>query len=79
MILTAEEFFGFINKEKAYPPDFAHRKATEFAKIHVEAALKAAGEQADMNDNYYASMQEGSYGFIDKETILNAYSLDNIK
>jgi len=51
----------------------------EFAKFHVKRALKAASEQADMDDNYYASIQEGSYGFIDKDTILNAYPLDNIK
>lgn len=32
MIATAEEFFGFISGEIAYPPDFVHRKAIEFAK-----------------------------------------------
>jgi hypothetical protein len=46
----------------------------EFAKLHVEAALKAASEKATV----YAD--EGGYSeFVDEQSILNSYSLDNIK
>ena len=42
----------------------------EFAKLHVEAALKEASENAC-----------GAHctDYIDKDSILNSYSLDNIK
>ena len=56
-IPTAEEFFGFISGEIAYPPDFVHRKAIEFAKLHVEAALKEASEDANMDSDYYQALQ----------------------
>jgi hypothetical protein len=40
----------------------------EFAKLHVEAALKEANEKAIMT------------GYVDSgQTILNAYPLENIK
>jgi hypothetical protein len=46
----------------------------EFAKLHVEAALKEASEKATV----YAD--EGGYSeFVDEQSILNAYPLDNIK
>lgn len=46
----------------------------EFAKLHVEAALKEASEKATV----YAD--EGGYSeFVDEQSILNSYSLDNIK
>lgn len=51
----------------------------EFAKLHVEAALKAASEKVSLTDFAYEFLQEGAYDAIDKETILNAYPLDNIK
>jgi hypothetical protein len=74
-IPTAEEFFGFVSGEIAYPPDFVHRKAIEFAKLHVESALKEAAKKAyfrDFNDNI-------SYSEENKYSILNAYPLTNIK
>jgi hypothetical protein len=44
-------------------------------KLYVEAALKAASENADtLKGEVYASK-----GCIDKESILNAYPLNNIK
>jgi hypothetical protein len=46
----------------------------DFAKLHVEAALKEASEKALV----YAD--EGGYSeFVDEQSILNSYSLDNIK
>lgn len=66
--MTVEEFFEFINGEIAYPPDFAHRKAIEFAKYHVEQALKSASENAKCT----------IFEEVFKESILNAYPETNI-
>jgi hypothetical protein len=53
--------------------------AKEFAAMHVEAALKEASENVDMDKEYYESLQEGTNGGIDTETILSAYPFENIK
>jgi hypothetical protein len=46
----------------------------EFAKLHVEAALKEASVKASV----YAD--EGGYSeFVDEDSILNSYPLDKIK
>ena len=49
----------------------------KFAKLHVQAALKKASEKAIAKEN------PRDYGtgeiWVDKESILNAYSLNNIK
>lgn len=46
----------------------------EFAKLHVEAALKEASVKASV----YAD--EGGYSeFVDENSILNSYPLENIK
>lgn len=49
----------------------------EFAKIHVEAALKAASEKWEAN--YKVDEHIGVIITIKKESILNAYPLENIK
>ena len=63
----------------------------EFTKLHVEAALKEAAEKADAKADKSYSLRVsrknlfwtygGSIGDveIDKESILDAYPLDNIK
>lgn len=51
----------------------------EFAKLHVEAALKEASEKVSLTDFAYEFLQEGAADAIDKETILNSYPLENIK
>jgi hypothetical protein len=83
-IPTAEEFledFDYENQELGtdinYP--MIERCMVEFAKLHVEAALKEASENVDMDKEYYESLQEGSNGGIDIETILSAYPFENIK
>jgi hypothetical protein len=67
---TAEEFL----RGKPFSIESIHSNMIQFAKLHVEAALKAASENADTihirNTNDYE---------IDKESILNAYPLTNIK
>ena len=76
---TAEEYIkqhpyidSFLSSAQGY--DVLTRFMKEFAKIHVEAALKEASEKAEV----YAD--EGGYSeFVDEQSILNSYSLDNIK
>jgi hypothetical protein len=83
---TAEEFFGFINGEIAYPPDFVHRTAIEFAKLHCEAQLKAILEnacmkeynQGDWDTCWISNDMEDAY-VLDKNSIINAYNLNQIK
>lgn len=55
----------------------AAKKLIEFAKLHVQEALRQASEKAKIvdtgvTDSYFDAA-------IDKESILNAYNLDNIK
>ena len=50
----------------------------EFAKLHVEAALKAASENVEL-DYWKGDCQLCGSNTIDKESILNAYPLTNIK
>ena len=79
-IPTAEEFFISVVGEN---PDEFNRSIKEcmieFAKLHVEAALKEASEKASLTDFAYEFLQEGAPDAIDKETILKAYPLENIK
>jgi hypothetical protein len=65
----------------------------EFAKLHVEAALKAVSENVQLMavearwelpenaDNPFDYVEDdlGNITTIDKKTILNAYPLENIK
>lgn len=46
----------------------------EFARLHVEAALKAASEQAHTKDIPYTDDVE-----VDKVSIIKSYPLENIK
>lgn len=72
-IATAEEFL------KGCPPEKKEiqTKLIEFAKLHVEAALKAASRKVRMYQG--DSMARYSGEEIDKSTILSAYPLTNIK
>jgi|688.fasta_scaffold2273523_1 hypothetical protein len=80
-IPTAEEFLKDLQHEyeetgeyKMYFAIDIPNKLKEFAKMHVEAALKEASEKALV----YAD--EGGYSeFVDEQSILNSYSLENIK
>lgn len=77
-IPTAEEFF----KEKygsndRIAIDNAILLSKEFTKLHVEAALKEASEKA--STIYSEEPLLGEVYNIDKDSILNAYPLTNIK
>ena len=50
----------------------------EFAKLHVEAALKAASEEAQAIEGWNTGFS-GSAASVDKDSILNSYPLKNIK
>ena len=50
----------------------------EFAKLHVQAALKAVSENAEL-DYWKGDCQLCGSNVINKESILNAYPLTNIK
>lgn len=61
---------------------------TEFAEMHVKAALKAASENVSvLHTNYHGSHKiEFPYSVdnysdlhLDKDSILNSYSIENIK
>jgi hypothetical protein len=81
--MTAREFLDNVVKlegeEGMLRKDQLSYIMTRFTKLHVEAALKEASENVDMDKEYYESLQEGSNGGIDMETILSAYPFENIK
>ena len=78
-IPTAEEI------QEIYLDKYGHGDVTsmliEFAKLHVEAALKAASENAEtINEGFYGrSGETEDYYEVNKDSILNAYTLENIK
>ena len=54
----------------------------EFAKLHVEAALKKASEKATVTPIDHEEISEGSFRPIwgvDDDSIINSYPLENIK
>lgn len=75
MIPTAEEFLkGDENNE---PWTGTQEQALiEFTKLHVEAALKAAAEKAQIT---YTQEKTWDFTEVDKDSILNSYPLTNIK
>jgi hypothetical protein len=72
-MMTAEQF---LDQEEYYSVvnDFdTHQAMIKFAKLHVEAALKTASEKAEMDEPITRVF------YINKNSILQAYSLENIK
>lgn len=79
-IPTAEEFLinlGFPGHAKH---GLAKKWMIEFAKLHVEAALKEASENVkvhrDSNGEWVSSNVKCH---VNKDSILNSYPLENIK
>jgi hypothetical protein len=79
-IPTAEEFLKRDESGVYNEIDITHAMI-EFTKLHVEAALKEASEKVELSDLLHEFIEDSWEGgpFIDKDTILNAYPLDNIK
>ena len=90
-IPTAEEFVmkGHLRVEDDEQKDNLAKSHIEFAKLHVEAALKAASENAyveyiDLDTNeifdYTDVIFDANVGAdVNKKSILNAYPIENIK
>ena len=74
-MITAEELLDNI---EIWDGVFVHSKNAkqamiEFAKLHVIEALKEASEKAEIEDLSYDDR------IVNVKSILNAYSLENIK
>ncbi len=76
-IPTAEELMNSRNGEDyTYYEEIANLMR-EFAKLHIEAAYKAIAENASISlPNPWMGEK---YSYIDKESIIKAYPLTNIK
>ena len=72
-IPTAEEFLNRDESGVFNKVDIT-QAMIEFAKLHVTAALQAASKNAQPTYD-----EGGILGFVDKETVLDAYPLTNIK
>jgi hypothetical protein len=71
-ILTAKELFDkllSVNDEVT-----STEMMIEFAKLHVEAALKAAVKDVEIKP-----MKHAGFYMVDSGSILNSYPLENIK
>lgn len=80
MIPTAEEYLANTG---ALDADNVNKNVTEtmieFAKIHVEAALNEIYEKAEIETHYPNPYTSESYERVNRQSILNAYPLTNIK
>ncbi len=79
MIPTATQLIAnkFPNHDGVFVLRNIEEFMIQFAQLHVKEALKQASEKA--NTKYEELPILGEVYNIDKETILNAYSLENIK
>jgi hypothetical protein len=82
-VIKVEDFFHELKNENKNLKEYVNRRAIEFAKMHVEAALKEASEKVillidneSIGDDYDS---EDGFIQIDKMKILNAYPLTLIK
>lgn len=77
MKITAQEFFAdtdeFEKIETREQEKVCIKAMIEFAKRHVQEALKQASEKVKIQDKPFMSPH------VDKDSIINAYPLDNIK
>jgi len=79
-IPTAKQFLS--NNAQRFQSTSVDEWLIEFAKLHVEAALKAASDKAEITPIDHVEISEGSFRPIwgvDDNSILNAYPLTNIK
>jgi hypothetical protein len=84
-IPTAEKYLqGSETYDKDYPTISlydAEQRMIEFAKLHVEAALKEASEKAKTKMEWWTDLGGGEHEevTVNKNSIKKSYSLDNIK
>ena len=89
--LTAEEFLRNSSVTSSDSYDFLSKQELmiEFAKMHVQEALKQASEKAFVEYTDLETKEKFDYtdvinddnvgADVNKDSILNAYSLENIK
>ena len=84
-VLTAEEFYQQAINDLSIGDDITDLM-NAYARLHVEAALKAASEKVEHTiDTDWVDFHDFSKGhnginvIIDKDSILNSYPLENIK
>jgi len=82
-IPTAEEFInengGFLKYSSAQEFVECQILMIEFAKLHVEKALKQASESKSLCTAYTQDGLDYKTMELSKESVLNAYPLENIK
>ena len=84
-VITAQEFLDISFGENKAVRSKITKAMIEFAKLHVQEALKQASEKSlmkDVNEDCHYEDEEGNFPeiyFINKDSILNAYNLNNIK
>jgi len=86
-IPTAEEFIRYVynienNQTIVTNPKTLSVHLIEFAKFHVQEALKVASEEATITYEIHEDKNTGieyPAKVINKDSILNAYPLENIK
>jgi hypothetical protein len=74
--MTAEDIFLIENGYKINHRD-VKKAMIEFAKYHVEKALKTARIEAVLTDD--VDLDGRFYNVVDSESIINSYQLENIK
>ena len=82
-MITAEEFIEEKYSDVPYELKDITDLMVEFAKLHVTEALKEASEKANYgiykNNDGQEPYHHESNIYVDEDSILNAYPLDNIK
>lgn len=90
-IPTAKEFIENYIKENNDSYVDVEDALIEFAKLHVEAALKAASKSSKVRKDTYVmgrgtteveqmfNYSNGTSHYVDQVSILNSYPLENIK
>lgn len=76
-IISTELVVKFDNTQGCILEEELPSLFIEFAKLHVQAALKAADDNADVT--VIDVDMTGTIWGVDSDTILNAYPLENIK
>lgn len=81
MIPTAEEFARNIQQKYSIycSPEELGEGLIEFAKLHVKAALRSASYKAKIKGRVFVGRRASEETQIDTDSIINAYSLENIK
>jgi hypothetical protein len=81
-IPTAVEFLHSFREGEDPDDDTVFEAMVEFAKLHVEKALEQAYERGEIKEvkkvDPYDYADKSNYG-IDKDSIIRAYPLSNIK